>query len=124
MEAAHVPAFSLNRRIGQTYYTVNIRFSDHATQTMEDKLLHMIRNETVYDNSGNVIREIRIYRKPLSDGKAAYGFFNLSDTAQKVDFRLDSEAVIYDPWQRRGLGRSGELQMNLPRHGARVLIVQ
>ena len=84
----------------------------------------MIRNETVYDNNGNVIREIRIYRKPLSGGKAAYGFFNLSDTAQKLDFRLDSEAVIYDPWQRRSLGRSGDLQMNLPRHGARVLIVQ
>ena len=47
MEATHVPAFSLSRRIGQTYYTVNVRFSDHATQTMEDKLLHMIRNETV-----------------------------------------------------------------------------
>ena len=84
----------------------------------------MIRNETVYDNNGNVIREIRIYRKPLSGGKAAYGFFNLSDTAQKLDFRLDSEAVIYDPWQRHGLGRSGDLPMNLPRHGARVLIVQ
>ena len=47
MEATHVPAFSLSRRIGQTYYTVNVRFSDRATQTMEDKLLHMIRNETV-----------------------------------------------------------------------------
>ena len=47
MEATHVPAFSLSRRIGQTYYTVNVRFSDHATQTMEEKLLHMIRNETV-----------------------------------------------------------------------------
>ena len=47
MEAAHVPAFSLSRRIGQTYYTVNVRFSDQAKQTMEDKLLHLIRNETV-----------------------------------------------------------------------------
>ena len=47
MEATHVPAFSLSRRIGQTYYTVNVRFSDQAKLTMEDKLLHLIRNETV-----------------------------------------------------------------------------
>ena len=47
MEAAQIPAFTLSRRIGSTYYTVNVRFSDQATQTMEDKLMHMIRNETV-----------------------------------------------------------------------------
>ena len=47
MEATKTPAFSLSRRIGQTYYTVNVRFSDQAKQTMEDKLLHLIRNETV-----------------------------------------------------------------------------
>ena len=54
MEATKAPAFFLSRRIGQTYYTVNVRFSDHATQTMEEKLLHMIQNETVdfYENCG------------------------------------------------------------------------
>ena len=56
MEATHVPALSLSRRIGQTYYTVNVRFSDHATQTMEEKLLHMIRNETVdFDENCGII---------------------------------------------------------------------
>jgi hypothetical protein len=47
VEAKTTPAFSLNRRIGSTYYTVNVHFSDKAKQTMEEKLLHMIRNETV-----------------------------------------------------------------------------
>ena len=47
MEATKTPAFSLSRRIGQTYYTVNVRFKDNAKQTMEEKLLHMIQNETV-----------------------------------------------------------------------------
>ncbi|MBQ1791638.1 MAG: transposon-encoded TnpW family protein [Oscillospiraceae bacterium] len=47
MEETKSAAFSMRRRIGQTYYTVNVRFSDQATQTMEDKLMHMIRNETV-----------------------------------------------------------------------------
>ena len=38
MEETKSAAFSMRRRIGQTYYTVNVRF---------DKLMHMIRNETV-----------------------------------------------------------------------------
>ena len=52
MEAAQIPAFTLSRRIGSTYYTVNVRFSDQAKQTMEEKMLHMIRNETM-DNDEN-----------------------------------------------------------------------
>jgi hypothetical protein len=56
MEATKTPAFSLSRRIGQTYYTVNVRFNDHATQTMEEKLLHMIQNETVdFDENCGII---------------------------------------------------------------------
>ena len=47
MEEKESPALSLSRRIGSTYYTVNVHFSDKAKQTMEDKLLHIIRNETV-----------------------------------------------------------------------------
>ena len=47
MEEKASPALSMNRRIGSTYYTVNVHFSDKAKQTMEDKLLHIIRNETV-----------------------------------------------------------------------------
>ena len=47
MEETQTPAFSLNRRIGSTYYTVNVRFSGQAKQTMEEKLLRLIRNETV-----------------------------------------------------------------------------
>ena len=47
MEETKAPTFTLSRRIGSTYYKVNVHFSDQATQTMEDKLMHMIRNETV-----------------------------------------------------------------------------
>ena len=56
MEATKAPTFFLSRRIGQTYYTVNVRFIDHATQTMEEKLLHMIQNETVdFDENCGII---------------------------------------------------------------------
>lgn len=56
MEAKTTPAFSLSRRIGSTYYTVNVHFSDNAKQTMEDRILHMIRNETVdFDENCGII---------------------------------------------------------------------
>ena len=56
METNPTPALSLNRRIGSTYYTVNVHFNDKAKQTMEDKLLHMIRNETVdFDENCGII---------------------------------------------------------------------
>ena len=56
METNPTPAFSLSRRIGSTYYTVNVHFSDNVKQTMEDKLLHIIRNETVdFDENCGII---------------------------------------------------------------------
>ena len=84
----------------------------------------MIRNETVYDHSGAVIREIRVYRKALAGGRAAYGFFNLSETEQRLDFPLEREMPVYDCWARSALGKTDLLRMNLPRHGARVLLVK
>lgn len=41
--------FSLNRRIGSTTYKVTIHFSNDATETMEDKILRLIRNEATTD---------------------------------------------------------------------------
>jgi len=35
------------RRIGSTTYKVKIHFSDTETESMEDKILHMIENEAV-----------------------------------------------------------------------------
>jgi len=35
----------LQKRIGSTVYTVSIRFSDKATETMEDKILRLIESE-------------------------------------------------------------------------------
>ena len=56
MEETYVPAFSLSRRIGQTYYTVNVHFNDQTEQTMEEKLLRLIRNETVdFDENCGII---------------------------------------------------------------------
>ena len=39
--------YMVNRRIGSTTYRVKVYGSESATETMEDKILRMIRNETV-----------------------------------------------------------------------------
>jgi hypothetical protein len=35
----------MTRRIGSTTYRVKVAFADDASETMEDKILRMIRNE-------------------------------------------------------------------------------
>lgn len=37
----------LTRRIGGTTYKVRVAFSENSKETMEDKILRMIRNEVV-----------------------------------------------------------------------------
>ena len=49
MENRPSNTFSLNRRIGSTTYKVTVRFCDDATETMEDKILRIIRNEATTD---------------------------------------------------------------------------
>ena len=39
--------YMVNRRIGSTTYRVKVYGSEAATETMEDKILRLIRNETV-----------------------------------------------------------------------------
>lgn len=45
-------AFTLSRRIGSTTYLVNVFCSDTSTETFEDKIKRMIRNESV-ENTKN-----------------------------------------------------------------------
>jgi hypothetical protein len=35
----------LRKRIGSTTFVVNVRFSDKATETMQDKILRLIESE-------------------------------------------------------------------------------
>ncbi len=44
MENNHGTTFTLSRRIGSTYFTVNARCSDTAAETFEDKIFRLIRN--------------------------------------------------------------------------------
>ena len=42
---ANAEPLMLQRRIGSTIFTVNVRFSNTNTETMEDKLLRLIEGE-------------------------------------------------------------------------------
>jgi len=39
------PHTTLTRRIGSTTYKVSVHFQENGSQTMADKILHMIQNE-------------------------------------------------------------------------------
>ena len=92
-------------------------------QSVEGRTV-MIRNEIAWSDGGDVQREIRVYRKPLPDGRAAYGFLNMSNTPQAYDFDFQCEMEIRDPWAARTLGKTSHLKMLLPRHGARIIITK
>ena len=47
MENESRAAFSLSRRIGATNYIVNVHCSKSTTETMEDKIVRLIRGEAM-----------------------------------------------------------------------------
>ena len=42
----------ITRRIGSTTYKVRVEFSENATETMEEKILRMIKNESLTNGVG------------------------------------------------------------------------
>lgn len=79
-----------------------------------------MRSETATAGS-LLIRDSRIYRRPLSDGRSAYGFFNLADTEQLIEFDFGKEVFLREPWALRDLGAADKIQLLLPPHGGNIL---
>ena len=44
----HAEPMTFSKRIGSTTYVVNVRFSDHSAETLEDKLLRLIESEVLH----------------------------------------------------------------------------
>ena len=42
----------ITRRIGSTTYKVRVEFCENATETMEEKILRMIKNESLTNDDG------------------------------------------------------------------------
>ena len=47
----------ITRRIGSTTYKLKVHFSENATETMEEKILRMIKNESLTNDAGCGIME-------------------------------------------------------------------
>ena len=42
----------ITRRIGSTTYKLKVHFSENATETMEEKILRMVKNESLTNDDG------------------------------------------------------------------------
>lgn len=47
MEATRNPTFFLSRRIGSTVYRVNVYANSATAETLEDIIIHLVRNEAL-----------------------------------------------------------------------------
>ena len=45
MELKKIPQGSLQKKIGSTLYKVNVYFNDNNHETLEDKILRLIKND-------------------------------------------------------------------------------
>lgn len=54
----------VTRRIGNTIYKVKVCFSDTEKESMEEKILRMIRNEVLSDGSKGAIMEAPQMSRP------------------------------------------------------------
>lgn len=52
------------RRIGSTTYRLHVRFSETAKETMEEKILRMIQNETLTKDEKSGIMKIPQMSRP------------------------------------------------------------
>jgi hypothetical protein len=48
---ANAPAFNIRKRIGYTTYEVEARFNPASRETLDDKILRLVRREAMKDGS-------------------------------------------------------------------------
>ena len=54
----------ITRRIGSTTYKVRVEFSENATETMEEKILRMVKNESLTNgNECDIIESPQMSRQ-------------------------------------------------------------
>jgi hypothetical protein len=49
---ANAPVFSIRKRIGCTTYEVEARFNPASRETLDDKILRLVRGEAMKDSGG------------------------------------------------------------------------
>ena len=72
----------------------------------------------------------RIWFRPLEDGSAAVGFFNLAESPDELsldvkDIGLSGSVIVRNLWERRDLGRIRDsFSIDVPAHGAQLVRVR
>lgn len=91
---------------------------------------YCVRETRRGDGKGGARRHERVYAKPLLDGSTAVGLFNIADEPSRVvldfaDLELAGSHPVRNLWTRTDLGpASGELQVDVPAHGARLFLIR
>ncbi len=65
IQPAEAKTATIYRRIGSTTYKVRVHFSDTAQETINDKILHLIRHEAVTNAAGCGIMDTPQMTQPL-----------------------------------------------------------
>jgi len=52
------------KRIGSTVYNVGVYFKQDAKETMEDKILRLIRNDSNYSQNNGIMESLQTERLP------------------------------------------------------------
>ena len=74
--------------------------------------------------------ECHIWARPLEDGSAAVGFFNLGESAGELslslkDLGFSGSVTVRNVWERRELGRTRDtFSVDVPPHGAQLILVK
>jgi len=90
--------------------------------------LHEGGSQSIGDSLPNSKR--RIWGRPLEDGSAAVGLFNLAESPAELslnvkDMGFSGSAIVRNLWERRDLGRIGDIfSIDVPPHGAQLVQVK
>ena len=72
---------------------------------------------------------VEVWTKKLADGSMAVGFFNRTETPQKINYHwsdlgFTGSPRVHDLWLRKDLGEQSELAAELPTHGCLLVRVE
>ena len=65
-------------------------------------------------------RDLRIFRKKLSDGNVAYAAFNIGESFENVNISFDDECIIRDVWKKENIGTDNHVSVGMYPHTVRV----
>ena len=63
---------------------------------------------------------VHVYKKRLEDGNTAIAVFNMGETQERFDVKIEKAAAWRDVWAKKNLGESDAIALDMPPHTVRV----